>query len=346
MFRDKNMMRSWITVGLVVGVVLGSAVCARAQMQVQPQDQDNSLLNSAVQSHWLRLVIDGGRLSLEGSRLGNFQQTTNNGPRGKEELSVRNDGGSPALTYERTNASERLMIEISESDRVRIIRTPKANSEVLPIEFLQSPNENITLTIGAADKQATFHAASLWHLMISHPQECAQYLIPCLELLQHDWHLADTVAKVEDKLVSGADGSAAATRTRWAALVEQLGDNRYAKREAADRTLRMADPTVLGYLRQLDTRCLDAEQQFRVRRIIAALSSQLSDESPDQVAMSLSEDPEIWLALLSRPDAAKRQVAARQLSAILGESIPVDPHADPVSQQSQLRQLQTRIENR
>ena len=151
------------------------------------------------------------------------------------------------------------------------------------------------------------------------------------------------VAKVEQKLLGGAGDSAAAEHARWMKLVEQLGDERFAAHEAADRALRSANPTVLGCLRRLDFRRLDAEQQFRVRRIIDALAAQVDDDSPEQVAMSLAGDPVVWLALIARPELATRQIAARQLAGLLGEPIPVDPNADPATQQTQRQQLQARI---
>jgi phage gp37-like protein len=91
---------------------------------------------------------------------------------------------------------------------------------------------------------------------------------------------------------------------------------------------------------------LDPEQQFRVRRIIDALSGQASDDSPEQVAATLSGDPTVWMALLGRPEPSTRQTAARQLTAMLGEPIGVDPSADPATQQTQRDQLLARIEGK
>jgi hypothetical protein len=126
--------------------------------------------------------------------------------------------------------------------------------------------------------------------------------------------------------------------------VAELGDERFARREAADRALRAADPAVLLYLEQLDPGRLDAEQQFRLRRISDTLAAKVGGDTPEQIASWLGGDPAVWLALLSRPDVATRRLAAKQLAAILEAPIPVDPETDPTSQQSKLEELRAKIE--
>jgi hypothetical protein len=333
-------MTMWLhgmaTAGLLA--VWLAAVCAQAQ--------EPPLLNQAVQNNWMQFSIASGRVTLDGTRVGNIQSNNSDSNGRREQLSVRNDNGEPAMTYERTSANESLLFDLTSGDRVRIRRTPKGAGSIVPMEFVQIPNEKIVLTLGPADHQQAYQAASLWHLLIAQPQPCKQHLIPVLEMLRPDWKLAETAAKVEQRLLQGVGGDVAAQRSRWAAWVAQLGDDRFAKREAADRALRAADPSVLSYLRQIEFGRLDAEQQFRVRRIIDALSGQSSDDAPEQVAATLSGDPLVWLALLGRPELSTRQTAARQLAVLLGEPIGVDPAADPATQQTQREQLRARIEGK
>lgn len=182
--------------------------------------------------------------------------------------------------------------------------------------------------------------------MIVRPQECKEHLLPILEQLKPDWKLTETADKVEERLIQGMVRDVAAERARWTELVAQLGDDQFSRREAADRALRAASPSVLGYLRQLDLAAMDAEQQFRLHRIIDGLASQVNDDSPEQVAAMLTGDASVWLALLSRPDASTRQAAAQQLSALLGSPIPVDPAADPATQERQREQLRAKIEEK
>ena len=74
--------------------------------------------------------------------------------------------------------------------------------------------------------------------------------------------------QLEKNLLRLGTADPTADRARWATLVQQLGDDSFAKRQAADRDLRAADGLAVAYLRHLDLNRLDAEQQSRVLRII------------------------------------------------------------------------------
>jgi hypothetical protein len=162
-------------------------------------------------------------------------------------------------------------------------------------------------------------------------------------MLRPNWNLAETASHVEERLLQEANGDGAASRARWATLVTQLGDESFAKREAADRALRTGNAGAIAFLRQLDANRLDTEQQFRVGRILEAMAVQNGDDSVEQVAATLATDPVLWLALLGRPEPSTRRTAARELAKLLGQSIPVDPAADPDSQKDKREQLRARI---
>jgi hypothetical protein len=165
-------------------------------------------------------------------------------------------------------------------------------------------------------------------------------------MLRPDWKVATMVARVETSLLAHANEDAMGNNERWAALVKQLGDDRFARREAADRALRAGGPSALAYLRQLDFDHLDAEQQFRIRRIVSAIGGRNDDDLPDEVAAPLAHDPGVWLALLGRPEVATRQTAARQLAKLLDQPIDVDPAAEPDSQKAKREKLLTRIDKK
>ena len=62
------------------------------------------------------------------------------------------------------------------------------------------------------------------------------------------------------------------------------------------------------------------------------MAVQNGDDSVEQAAAALAMDRTTWLGLLGRPDPSTRQTAARELTRLLGQPIPVNPAADPDSQ--------------
>lgn len=324
-------------------VVIAGVLCGLIAIGfVQAQE----LANRLAQNNWVRFGLVGGRMTFEGTRLGSARQSTN-GPKQKEVFSIHNESGQLSLNYERTSKVDQVTIEINAvGNRVVLRRTPRDDSSVVPVEFSQISDEKMSLTFGAGDGQQVLRARSLWHLLAVHPKECREHLIPLLEMLRPKWRLAEMAVAAEDKLAKEVGSNLASDRTHWASLVEQLASENFAKREAADRALRMGDVNAIAYLRQLDFTQLDAEQQFRIRRILETLTGQNGDDSVEQIAASLATDPMVWLTLLSRSELATRQTAAQQLTSLLGEPIQIDPAADPDTQRDAREQLRMRIEEK
>ena len=150
---------------------------------------------------------------------------------------------------------------------------------------------------------------------------------------------------METQLVTLAAQNTPARQSRWAELVGQLANDRYAKREAADRQLRAGGPAAIHYLEELDTAKLDEEQQSRIRRILRSLPGQRKHaDTPEDVADALLDDPGVWLALLDRPVLATRRAAWGRLTLLLGRPVAVDPAADPASQKLARDALRARID--
>ena len=217
----------------------------------------------------------------------------------------------------------------------------KASS--LPVDYTQAAKEKVALVVGTGEKAQSFRAADLWQLALAYPTACKQHLTPLLLKLRPGRSLTDMSARIEAKLLTLPGDEMAARRLRWGKLVAQLGDERFGKREAADRALRSDGPAVAGYLRRLDYRRLDAEQQFRIQRILDVLVGR-DDDSIEVAAATLAEEPMVWLILLGRPERLARQVAAAHLASLLGHRIDVDPAAGPETQKDKLERLRARIE--
>ena len=257
---------------------------------------------------------------------------------------MRGNGVSGTMRYERTSPQDRLVLEISSEGQLTLSHNDLRKSPQPPVEFVQLPDEPLSLTVGSAGKQTVYRAATLWHLMIEEPVVSRRQLLPLLsEVLPCCARPRQTADAVEGELLKLARLGKLPERGRWSKLVAQLGDDHYARREAADRLLRDEGLAVVGSLEQFDDAQLDAEQQFRVRRIITAYRGRMVVDVPDQIAAQMFVDPLIWLALLDRPEQATRAAAAKQLAALLEEPIEIDPAADPATQRTQREQLRTKI---
>jgi hypothetical protein len=290
----------------------------------------------------LRFAVVEGRFVPRCWQPVNFPLQTRKNSGSNESFQLICESGQTKLTYQRIKKEEDLKIE-AEGGTVRIRREPKGNASFPAVEFRQVPNEKITLTVGAGDSKQIFRADDSWRLFLAYPKECREHLSPLLAFLRPNWKAAETAAAVEAKLLQEIGGDTAAQRARWAELIIQLGDDRFARREAADRALRASGTAVLGFLHQLDADRLDAEQRFRIRRIIGALNEQFQEDSPDEIASLLAADPEVWLILLERPEAAVRKAAARNLALLLGLTIDIDPAADPATQKAKREHLREKI---
>jgi hypothetical protein len=323
--------------------VLPALVCGAAAMAQAPAPTPT--LTQFIRNGWLRFQVNAGRVVMEGSRFGNTSSSSSSGA-GTEKLTLRLNNGERSVSYELSTPQEELSIEIASVDRLSIRRSGKQDSKIVPVQVTQVPDEPISLVVGRDPQQQVYRAATVWHLLIAQPDECRQHLIPLLEFLRPDWRLAETATAMETKLLQAASVGRLSDRQRWAALVAQLADERFSRREAADRELRSAGRVVLSYLRGLDLSRLDAEQQYRIRRIIRYLSRQTGDDTAEGFAPQLVEDPEVWLSLLSRQEEATRRLAARQLVAILEEPIRFDPAADAATRKSQIEQLRARIQGK
>ncbi len=328
---------------LVIAAALAGLLCPAAAMADTPAP--TPILAQMTRNGYLHFNVSSDCITLTGRRYGSVNSSSRAFGR-VEKLKMQVSSGTPSLTYERTTSKERLIVEVTGSQQFRIRRTGLEGSKIVAIDFSQVPGRPTTLALGPEGQQEVYRASGLWQLLITQRPLCHEHLIPVLQLLRRDWKLAEVSEGVEVELLRlAAEGKTPDCRT-WAALVEQLADDRFSKREEADRRLRAAGSVVLAYLRQLDFAQLDAEQQQRVRRIIGALSKQTGDDLPKDVAQRLLADRIVWLALLSREDESTRRHAVGQLSALLGEPIAFDPAADQAVRETQIEKLRGRIAER
>ena len=331
---------NWVKYG---ATVLGLALLGGAMACAKPP-RSTSMLDTLVSGRLQFKLVSGRVVNTLPWHFGNGTSKTSNGT-AAETVTFRGNGVTGSLSYQRTSPKEDFSLEVDSEGLFHFRSIGKGTKDSVAVEFTQSRSDPISLAIDREGRRQVFRAPTLWHLLIAQPDECRRHVIPAIETLRPRWQLSQTVAIIESQLLKVA-GSTRVERREWAALVEQLGDSRFAKREAAERQLRASGAFAIGYLGQLDFGQLDAEQQFRVRRIVKSGSAEKTDDSPEQVAALLVEDPGVWVALLARPEESTRRLAVRQLATLLGESIPVDPTADPASQTSEREQLRAKVEAR
>jgi hypothetical protein len=169
-----------------------------------------------------------------------------------------------------------------------------------------------------------------------------RHVIPDLELLHPSWQLAGTGWAIEEALLLHAQKPRPLDTGRWARLVDDLGNSRFAERQKAQRELLEIGQITLPFLEGLDTHRLDAEQLSRITTLIEALSVGYEDTA-DRMATWLVADEQSWLALLRRDEEVKRRVAARQLEVVTGRPIEFDPSAAPNIRRAQIERLQARL---
>lgn len=324
----------------LVALALGNML--RFQAAAAEEYPENNSLSNAFRQGWIQIGLVSGRIVLNGSRGVNYSTTSGVSER-QERLAIRMSGSDPVVNFEMATPEEQIAIDFTAANRLQIRRMPKGDSKRPALDFRQMADEPITLKLGEKDHEKIYQAASLWHLMILEPAVCREQLVPLLKLMQRDWDFIKMGKDTEESLLRIAATGRLPNQQHWAEWVQRLGDNRFSARESADHKLREAGPVIITYLQQLDSSRLDAEQQYRVRRILLTLTDSKGDDSPDQIAAWLSGDSTVWLALLSRDDEKTRRVAAQHLEALLGGPLSFDPEADPATRARQIEQIRTRL---
>lgn len=345
-----------ISLALLLVVGVGDAAGQRLQMNE----------NLARQLEQVELQVVSGRiLSASPTPGGRLSSTTNVDDR-REQLTIDFGDGRPAIDYYLGTDSEQITIRLGALVDARLIfpppdpnavaaeieaglgrlvirRTPRSESTVA-VQFVQLPGHSLTLSVGSGEHRQVYRAATLWYLLLSEPEVAEEHLLPLLDLLRPNWRLMDTVAEIEHALMRGVELDIVPDRSDWATLVDELADDRFSVRRQADLRLRGMGPAIVPFLESLDREQLDAEQQFRIRRILALYHRQETEDVPARLGSLAVSDPRAWLALLNREERSQRQLAANQLSRLLGEPIDFDPNASEELRAAQIERLRNRFE--
>jgi hypothetical protein len=262
---------------------------------------------------------------------------------GLERIGLRPSEDGAIVDYELRNSDEHFIFEVRGQESLRLRREVGAPATGKVVELLQKQGGRLTFTVGSAGQTKVYEAPGFWHLLIAERDLCQQSLFPLLMRIRKEWGLDEKLDTIEEELLRLASGSGSVDRQRWTALVRQLADDRFGRREAAERELRAAGAAARGFLDQLDFNRLEAEQQARIRRILLDAPVEPSDDSPALVASALLDVPSVWLGLLSRAQPATRRQAAAQLSKLLAAPIQFDAEAEPAVRQRQIDAIRANV---
>lgn len=346
---------------LLTGFVLLNFVAVRAQ-QIEMSE------NFARQIDRIEFRVTSGRIVARSSTFGGRLSSSTQVDGQRERLTIDFAGGLPTIDYLRSSADEQLTIHVSPttppgaegdvaesldvfppvlgSDQIHIVRVPMSDgSPLVPIEFHQQPNRSLVLIVGAEGERREVRAATLWYLLLTEPELCREHLGPLLALLRDDWRLFETAAAIESGMYEAVEQQLLPDRHRWADLVEALASDDFGTRQAADRALRQIGRVAVPYLESLPAPSLDAEQRFRIRRIITAVALGDSEDTAASMSLLAACDPRAWVALLDHQDPSRRRMAFEQLGDLLDEPVTFDPTGPAAERRLQVEELRRRFES-
>ena len=263
----------------------------------------------------------------------------------EERLTIDLEDLTPTVEYESKSPTLRLTLAFRDGRHVAIRREPLGDSPWSKLTFIQNADGGVVLTVGNGAATRGYEAADLWRLLLAEPDLCRDELLPLLKLVPLNLEPAEFAGRVEQSLVHWARHHSESELARWQELVTQLGSPKFAERQAAERNLQQFGERLFPLFDRLDADSLDAEQRFRIRRLRE--STALGGvETPQRVAQRLSGSPEIWLALMTRPDAARRTLAAQQLVALLHRPIDFTPEAAADTRAKQIAVIREQLKGR
>ena len=324
-----------ITVAAVAtAAALVFPVAAAAQIRTRVLT-GNTVLSRYVPTHF-KPEVRSGRITGISLRQ-NIRQINSSG----ESLTIQTDDstGKMELRYEGPFRAVLRADGKRQDGRLSIVLDTAGRLEIrtAAMRFLQLPGERLILALGSGPKQRVIQAATIWELLIGHRQDCRVHLLPILYKLRPRWNLLVTSYQIEEQLLRMAEEDVRPEYTRWGELVELLGHDSYARREAADRELRSAGRRALTFLRKLDENKLDTEQLFRIARIIRSFEG--VEQSPREIAEEMRDDPSIWLAVAANDEESARRAAWAELRRLLKRPVDFDPTAEAPVREAQLQKI-------
>lgn len=321
--------RRWIAVvagawlGGRNGILWGQFGFRRQQPRMQHQLQ------------YLQFRVAMGRIEVTtDDPVRDFTQTSKEGDN-SERLSIQFSANSLSLDYTQANSQGNSSIRVVDSREV-ILRQNPAPGQKRPAVLLVQPAEGlIQLIVGSGAEAREVQAQALWQIALAEPEVFRSTIVPLMQVLRPTWPVAVQADTIASLLLSSSVPLVAVSEATIIGLVDGLGSDAFAEREAAERQLAAMGAAVVPRLRRLDFVRLDPEQRARARRIIDTLGDAEAEDTPSGVMNWLLVDPQTWLLLLTRDDVKLRQLGVERLGKLLNRPIRFDPTADAATRKVQ-----------
>jgi len=300
-------------------------------------------------SSHLRLVeiaITGGRITIankfdEDRRI--FGNTSSNGRLNKEQMRIEiNQALVPRLEYENRNNPLQVAISLDGEGSATFEREGQTDSPYTRVRLEQRVGQPLRLSLSSESEQHTFVAPMLWHLFLAEPEICSRNLAPMLQMLRPEWNLMRETELLREALLehgATSDPAAAQQYQRW---VDELGSPRFATRRQAERRLAAAGQPAALFLEMLDLRVLDAEQRYRIGRLLSRQQAREAGDTPRRLAYRMAGDIETWLALMQGSNLDQRRAASEILGQLVADPLEFDPEASPEKRREQIAAIRAK----
>ena len=263
---------------------------------------------------WTRLTFVSGRI-INAGQWPMTRSTHMSGDGTKEEIVFDgNEAATGSMRYHRETKTQDFQLDVNSEGKFHF-HWHDSGQDKCDVELIQNPNDLITLSVDVAGKKKVIQGRKQLEYLVYGSRALSQARVA------NPGNTSGPAGAWPAMARRGGNGAVAfsgwpathSDQQQWSVWVDQLADPQFMKREKADKDLRAAGPPVLGFLRQVNSDQLDAEQQSRLQRIIRLLTRQTAEDTPEQIAAkTLIENPLVWLAAPLGRSKNRRRAHGRQ----------------------------------
>ena len=327
-------MRQWNARVVAIALIL----CAAGEAQGQTSSPWPVLFERC---KWTRVEIVLGRLAAVNAGCTESRSYRASDPKTgwNQTLVVTVRDGQASIRFRHSTKRQRVAVDIRTGNQV-LLTMGAVDSAEPRVSYRQPSIGDVELIVRTTPARE-YREPSLWHLWLAHPHVCRRYLLPLLQRMRPNWQLDAQAGRIERELLANVEDWRDPT-SELDTMVAQLASPIFRERQTADLDLRARGYTALSYLRQLDTKQLDAEQRHRLRGVLRALAFEEGD-TPQRMSAWLADDPQIWLTFARRDSLRTRTIAARHLHKIWAGPLEFDPAASPGLRRRQVARLRGQL---